>query len=79
MIHFGGKNSSGTAYFPTRYCLDVTEHQGCDHSSASCMKPIRITILLMSEDHATELPHSRISVRVHFPPSIVFALETGNK
>lgn len=42
------------------------------------MKPIRITILLMSEDHGTEMHHSRINVRVLFSPSTIYALETGN-
>lgn len=32
----------------------------------------------MSEDHTTELHHSRINVRVLFSPSTIFALETGN-
>lgn len=32
----------------------------------------------MSEDHATEVHHSRVNVRVLFFPSTVFALKTGN-
>lgn len=73
------KKSDRTACFPTMYCLDVTEHWGCHPSSASCMKPITITILLMSEDHTTEQHRSTVRTGVHLPPSVLFALKTGNK
>lgn len=42
------------------------------------MKLIRITILLMSEDHVTELHHSRINVRILLSPSTAFSLEIGS-
>lgn len=43
------------------------------------MKPITITILLMSEDHTTEQHCSTVRMGVHLPPSVLFALKIGNK